>query len=101
MFSAMSKEDGSSLRARVEALLPGWESWYPSVFDAAVDLGLLRARVCAPSSLLLSNRHAKVQARAEHAHREQWGGQDGDQNPSAVTSGAGKRRSARRRKRRG
>jgi hypothetical protein len=51
-----------NLREQVESLLPNWRSWYPSLFDAAADLGLIRARVCAPSSLLLSNRHAAVQA---------------------------------------
>ena len=63
-----------TLRDEVEKRLPNWASWYPSVFDAARDLGLIRARVCAPSSLLLSYRHAGVQANAEAAHREKWGG---------------------------
>jgi hypothetical protein len=63
-----------TLREKVEELLPQWRRWYPSLFDAATDLGLLRARVCAPSSLLLSNRHAHIQRAAEQAHREQWGG---------------------------
>ena len=61
-----------NLREQVELLLPNWESWYPSLFDAACDLGLLRARVCAPSSLLLSNRHAAVQSEALQAFRERW-----------------------------
>lgn len=61
-----------SLRDEVENILPNWRTWYPSLFDAAVDLGVLRARVCDPSSLLLSNRHASVRAAAEQAHREQW-----------------------------
>ena len=55
-----------SLRDEVEKRLPNWASWYPSVFDAARDLGLIRARVCAPSSLLLSNRLAGVQAFLAH-----------------------------------
>ncbi len=63
-----------SLREQVEQLLPGWERWYPSLFDAAKDLGLIKAYVCAPSSLLLSNRHSRIQARAAQAHRERWGG---------------------------
>ena len=63
-----------SLREQVEQLLPGWESWYPNLFDAARDLGIIRARVCAPSSLLLSSRHSSVRQEAENAHREQWGG---------------------------
>jgi len=28
-----------SLRDQVELLLPNWERWYPSLFDAAYDLG--------------------------------------------------------------
>jgi hypothetical protein len=61
-----------SLRDEVEILLPNWESWYPSVFDAAVDLGLLRARVCPPGSLMLSQRHASIYNEAVQAFREQW-----------------------------
>jgi hypothetical protein len=63
-----------TLREQVEQLLPGWRRWYPSLFDAASDLGLIRARVCSPDSLLLSNRHAGIQRAAEEAHREKWGG---------------------------
>jgi hypothetical protein len=66
----------SSLREDVEALLPNWESWYPSLFHAAEDLGLIRARVCSPSSLLLSNRHKSVQSAALEAYREKWGGKE-------------------------
>jgi hypothetical protein len=61
-----------NLREQVEMLLPGWQSWYPSLFDAAADLGLIRARVCAPSQLLLSNRHAAVQQEALQAFKETW-----------------------------
>ncbi|MFK7886232.1 MAG: hypothetical protein AB8G16_05145 [Gammaproteobacteria bacterium] len=63
-----------NLREQVEALLPTWESWYPSLFDAAVDLGVIKAQVCSPSQLLLSRRHSAVQSAANEAHREQWGG---------------------------
>jgi hypothetical protein len=63
-----------TLREQVERVLPGWRRWYPSLFDAATDLGLLRAEVCAPDSLLLAKRHAKVQQAAEQAHRDKWGG---------------------------
>ena len=63
-----------SLRDDVEKLLPTWERWYPSLFDAAYDLGVIRAQVCDPNSLLLTRRHAKVRQRAEDAHREKWGG---------------------------
>jgi hypothetical protein len=65
-----------SLREQVESLLPSWQSWYPSLFDAAQDLGLIRARVCSPSSLLLSNRHAVVQSEAMQAFKEQWSVED-------------------------
>jgi hypothetical protein len=63
-----------SLRDQVEKLLPNWERWYPSLFDAASDLGLIKARVCDPGSLLLTRRHQKVRQQAEDAHREKWGG---------------------------
>ena len=65
-----------SLKEEVEALLPEWESWYPSLFHAAEDLGVIRARVCSPSSLLLTNRHARVQSDALDAYREKWGGKE-------------------------
>ncbi|MGB5346208.1 MAG: hypothetical protein WBN23_08590 [Woeseia sp.] len=63
-----------SLRKEVEKLLPNWERWYPSLFDAASDLGVIKAQVCDPNSLLLSNRHSGVRQKAEDAHREKWGG---------------------------
>ncbi|MCH9004601.1 MAG: hypothetical protein IH838_04845 [Proteobacteria bacterium] len=63
-----------SLRDKVDALLPNWERWYPSLFDAASDLGIIRAEVCDPDSLLLTHRHAKVRQRALDAHLEMWGG---------------------------
>ena len=56
-----------SLRTEVEKILPEWERWYGNLFDAAVDLGVIRARVCDPSSLLLSNRHRAVREAAEQA----------------------------------
>ena len=68
--------DRAQLRAQVNELLPNWRSWYPSLFHAAEDLGLIRARVCDPNSLNLSNRHASVQSQALEAHREQWGGNE-------------------------
>jgi len=61
-----------SLRESVEAILPEWERWYPSLFDAAADLGVIRCRVCAPSSLLLSRRHSSVRDEAVAAFRERW-----------------------------
>jgi hypothetical protein len=70
-----------SLREQVESLLPGWQSWYPSLFDAAADLGLIRARVCAPSSLLLSSRHAAVQQEALQAFKEKWLVEDEPEQP--------------------
>lgn len=64
--------DRRNLREQVESMLPGWQSWYPSLFDAAADLGLIRARVCSPSQLLLSNRHAAVQQEALQMFKEKW-----------------------------
>ena len=63
-----------SLRDDVEKLLPNWERWYPSLFDAASDLGIIKPEVCDPNTLLLSSRHAKIRQRAADAHREKWGG---------------------------
>ena len=63
-----------NLREQVEELLPNWERWYPSLFDAAYDLGVIKAEICDPNSLLLTRRHSKVRQRAEDAHREKWGG---------------------------
>jgi hypothetical protein len=68
--------DRAYLKTQVEKLLPNWRSWYPSLFHAAEDLGLIRARVCSPDSLMLSNRHSSVQSQALEAHREQWGGHE-------------------------
>ena len=70
-----------SLRDQVEELLPNWERWYPSLFDAASDLGLIKEEVCDPNTLLLSTRHARVRQRAADAHREKWGGQDQEVQP--------------------
>ena len=73
----MSRDTSSkTLRQRVEAILPNWESWYPSLFHAAEDLGIIRARVCPPASLLLSKRHAGVMDAALAAHRDKWGGKE-------------------------
>ena len=71
-----------NIRDEVEALLPNWERWYPSLFDAANDLGLIKATVCDPNTLLLSRRHAKVRQRAEESHREKWGGQPNEDRPT-------------------
>ena len=67
-----------NLREHVEQILPEWRSWYPSLFDAAVDLGVIRARVCDPSSLLLSNRHARLRAAAELEHRRRWSAEENE-----------------------
>jgi hypothetical protein len=67
-----------TLKERVEQVFPEWQRWYPSLFDAAVDLGILRARVCDPASLLLSNRHAGVRAAAELAHRRKWSAEENE-----------------------
>ena len=63
-----------SLREKVERLLPNWEQWYPSLFDAASDLGIIRSEVCDPNTLLLTQRHRRVMQQAQDAHREKWGG---------------------------
>ena len=73
---ARTKMTRDSLKDKVEAVLPNWRSWYPSLFHAAEDLGLIRARVCDPNSLNLSNRHSGIQNQALEAHREQWGGHE-------------------------
>jgi hypothetical protein len=70
-----------NLRRQVEELLPNWERWYPSLFDAASDLGLIKAEVCDPNTLLLSSRHSKVRQEAANAHREKWGGQNEEIQP--------------------
>lgn len=75
-------QDRRSLREQVEHLLPSWQSWYPSLFDAAADLGLIRARVCSPSSLMLSNRHASVQSEALQMFKEKWSVEDEPEEPS-------------------
>lgn len=82
-----------SLKDEVEKLLPNWQSWYPSLFDAAVDLGVIRARVCDPNSLLLSARHSGVNDAAIKAFRENWGGVEEE------SSDARPRRKNRRRRR--
>ena len=87
----------SQLRKQVERLLPGWESWYPSLFDAAQDLGLIKARVCPPSSLVLSNRHAAIYGEAVQAFRAQWNAEDetfpsGDERAAPTTAGTKKRK---------
>ena len=72
----------TTLKEQVEKLLPNWRSWYPSLFHAAEDLGIIRARVCSPDSIMLSSRHSSIQNQALEAHREQWGGHEklnGDQ----------------------
>lgn len=70
--ASVKPQGNRTLRDQVEELLPGWQSWYPSLFDAAQDLGILRARVCDLSSLVLSNRHAGVYNEAVQAFRNQW-----------------------------
>ncbi len=84
-----------SLREQVENLLPGWENWYPSLFDAAVDLGVIKAQVFSPDDLYLSRRHSSVQSAAATAHRDQWGG---DFDNTERQSANNKKRRKRRRK---
>jgi len=73
-----------NLREQVESLLPEWRSWYPSLFHAAEDLGLIRARVCAPSSLMLSHRHAAIQNEALQAFKEHWSVEDEPELPAPL-----------------
>jgi len=87
MTTSAEHNDRRNLREQVEALLPTWQSWYPSLFDAAADLGLIRARVCAPSMLLLSNRHASVQNDALQAFKEQWCVEDEAPEAGAIPQG--------------
>lgn len=75
----------SSLRERVEGLLPDWQTWYANLFDAACDLGLLRARVCDLSTLVLSRRHASVQNEAVQAFREQWSVEEPEEGDGDAT----------------
>ncbi len=72
------------LREQVESLLPEWRSWYPSLFHAAEDLGLIRARVCAPALLMLSHRHAAIQSEALQAFKEQWSVEDEPELPAPL-----------------
>jgi hypothetical protein len=105
MGEMAAKQDRASLREQVETLLPSWESWYPSLFDAACDLGLLRARVCSPSSLVLSVRHAGIHSEAVQAFREQWSAEEPEELPEEAAqntpppSPQAKRRRNRKRKR--
>ena len=85
-----------ALRDEVEKLLPTWEQWYPSLFDAAEDLGVIRARVCSPSSLLLSSRHAAEHSAALQAHREHWGGDLPDDQINGNRPGRRRRKRRRR-----
>jgi len=81
MTGSAETSQRKSLREQVESLLPAWQSWYPSLFHAAEDLGLIRARVCSPSSLMLSNRHAAVQSEALQAFKAQWSVEDEPEMP--------------------
>lgn len=83
MSQSIEKNPRLSVREQVERLLPEWRSWYPSLFDAACDLGLLRARVCDLSSLMLSQRHASVHNEAVQAFREQWSVEEEPEDTSA------------------
>lgn len=86
-MSDETNKERRSLREQVDSLLPNWQSWYPSLFDAAQDLGLIRARVCSPSMLMLSNRHAHIQSEALQAFKEQWCVEDEPSDASAIPHG--------------
>lgn len=81
------QQGSRSLRDRVDELLPEWQSWYPSLFDAAQDLGLLRAQVCDLSSLMLSHRHASIYNEAVQAFRNQWSVEEPEQAQDDETEG--------------
>ncbi len=63
-----------ALKERVEKILPKWKSWYANPFDAATDLGLLKATVSDPDSLNLNKRHSRIRQQAKSLERELWGG---------------------------
>ena len=42
--------NNSHIKKEVETLLPNWRNWYSSLFDAAEDLGVIRAEVCSQFS---------------------------------------------------
>ena len=87
MTTTPENNDRRNLREQVEALLPTWQSWYPSLFDAAADLGLIRARVCAASLLMLSNRHASIQSEALQAFKDHWSVEDEPEQVNAIPHG--------------
>lgn len=86
MASIVQNSDRKTMREQVESLLPDWQVWYPSLFDAACDLGLLRARVCDLASLVLSHRHAGIQGEALQAFREQWSVEEPEETDDAQAS---------------
>jgi hypothetical protein len=67
-----------NLKQQVEKILPNWEKWYRTPFEAAVDLGLLKET---PDSgeLDLRKRHKKVQQEAEEYFKERWNITDDDE----------------------
>lgn len=86
MTRVSQKSERTSMREQVERLLPDWQTWYPNLFDAACDLGLLRARVCDLASLVLSQRHASIQSEALQAFREQWSVEEPEEMDGADAS---------------
>jgi len=82
--SPTQSQSNRSLRDQVEELLPDWQSWYPSLFDAAHDLGILRARVCDLSTLVLSRRHAHIYNEAVQSFREQWSVEEPEEQTDAT-----------------
>ena len=63
-----------TLKERVEKILPKWKSRYANPFDAATDLGLLKATVSDPDSLNLNKRHSRIRQQADNFQSELWGG---------------------------
>ncbi len=78
-----------TLKDRVEQVFPEWQRWYPSLFDAAVDLGILRARVCDPSSLLLRGERARGMSAIGAPATQRRGGISANCGTSPVMSNHG------------
>lgn len=68
-----------NLKEEVEKLLPNWQNWYGTVFEAAVDLGLVKESRAKESDLDLRKRHKNIRRDAEQQFRKKWNiGNDDD-----------------------
>jgi hypothetical protein len=61
-----------NLKEQVEKLLPNWQNWYATVFEAAVDLGLVKESHTKESDLDLRKRHKSIRREAENQFRKKW-----------------------------